>query len=77
MFNHEKYVQLLQQFNPCVITSEEDFNATQKVIDQLIDKDKLSEEEQVYLNVLGSFVYEYENPCQGVTIYTSTSFEEN
>ncbi len=38
----------------------EQFLAAQKTIDQLLDKGSLSEDEQDYLNVLGTLVYEYE-----------------
>jgi HTH-type transcriptional regulator/antitoxin HigA len=34
--------------------------ATQKVIDSLLDRDKLSADERDYLNLLGTLVYEYE-----------------
>ncbi len=54
------YLELLNSFPPRPITSEEELLATQKVIDSLIDKDELTTDEQDYLNVLGTLVYEYE-----------------
>ncbi|WP_253188492.1 hypothetical protein [Leptolyngbya sp. 'hensonii'] len=47
-------------FPPRPITSEAELAATQVVIDQLIDKGALTPDEQDYLNVLGTLVYEYE-----------------
>ncbi|MBC1221514.1 transcriptional regulator [Nostoc sp. UCD121] len=49
-----------KSFPPRPITSEEEFLATQEVIDSLIDKGELTPDEQDYLNVLGTLVYEYE-----------------
>ena len=54
------YIELLKTFPPRPITSEEKLTATQKVIDSLIDKGELTPDEQDYLNVLGTLVYEYE-----------------
>ncbi|MBD2103549.1 type II toxin-antitoxin system HigA family antitoxin [Leptolyngbya sp. FACHB-261] len=47
-------------FLPCSITSEPELQATQKVIDALLDRSELTSDEQDYLNVLGALVYEYE-----------------
>ncbi|NEQ70388.1 MAG: transcriptional regulator [Symploca sp. SIO2D2] len=54
------YLELLKTFPPRPISSEEELLATQKVIDLLIDRGTLTLDEQDYLNVLGSLVYEYE-----------------
>jgi HTH-type transcriptional regulator/antitoxin HigA len=54
------YLELLQSFPPRPITSEAELVATQKVIDSLLDRDKLSADERDYLNLLGTLVYEYE-----------------
>jgi HTH-type transcriptional regulator/antitoxin HigA len=51
---------LLKTFPPRPIASEEEFVATQEVIDSLIDRAELTPDEQDYLNVLGTLVYEYE-----------------
>lgn len=59
--NNNAYIELLKTFPPRPITSHEEFIATQKVIDSLIDKEgQLSSDEQDYLNILGTLVYEYE-----------------
>ncbi len=54
------YIKLLKSFPPRPVTSEEELLATQEVIDSLIDKGELTPDEQDYLNVLGTLVYEYE-----------------
>lgn len=58
--NNNAYIELLKNFPPRPIDSEEELLATQKVIDSLIDRGELTPDEQDYLNVLGSLVYEYE-----------------
>ncbi|HLP89333.1 MAG TPA: transcriptional regulator [Nostocaceae cyanobacterium] len=57
---NNNYLELLKSFPPRPITNEEELNATQKVINALIDQDELTPDEQDYLNVLGTLVYEYE-----------------
>jgi HTH-type transcriptional regulator/antitoxin HigA len=54
------YIELLKTFPPRPIASEEELLATQNVIDSLIDRTALTPDEQDYLNVLGTLVYEYE-----------------
>src|SRR5919199_3535584 len=54
------YIELLKSFPPRPIASEEELLATQQVIDSLIDRRELTPDEQDYLNVLGTLVYEYE-----------------
>jgi HTH-type transcriptional regulator/antitoxin HigA len=54
------YIELLQEFPPRPIKSEEELLATQKMIDFLIDRAQLTLDEADYLNVLGTLVYEYE-----------------
>lgn len=58
--NKSAYIELLKVFPPRPITSEEEFLAAQQVIDSLIDRRELTQDEQDYLNVLGTLVYEYE-----------------
>ncbi len=48
------------------ITSKEELLAMQKVIDSLIDKGELTPDEQDYLNVLGTLVYEYEEKHKSI-----------
>ncbi len=54
------YTDLLVAFPPRPILTEEQLEATQKVIDTLIDKGNLTADEREYLNLLGTLVYEYE-----------------
>ena len=54
------YNELLQAFPPRPIKSKEEMFATQKVIDSLIDRASLTPDEEDYLNLLGTLVYEYE-----------------
>jgi len=56
----ENYLQLLAQFPPRPIRTNEELEAVQLVINQLLDKPKLTSEEEDYLDVLGTLVYEYE-----------------
>jgi HTH-type transcriptional regulator/antitoxin HigA len=60
------YVELLKAFPPRPIGSEEELIATQHVIDSLIDRGTLTPDEQDYLNVLGSLVYEYEQKHESI-----------
>ena len=61
MVKAQKYMELLQQFPPRPVNSQEDFAATQVALDKLLDKPELTPEEEDYLDVLGTLVYEYEN----------------
>jgi HTH-type transcriptional regulator / antitoxin HigA len=58
--NNSAYMELLKTFPPRPITKQDELIATQTVIDSLIDKGDLTTDEQDYLNVLGTLVYEYE-----------------
>ena len=58
--NAASYTDLLMAFPPRPIGTEEQFWATQKVIDSLIDKGELTKDERDYLHLLGTLVYEYE-----------------
>ena len=58
--SNQSYQELLQSFPPRLIISEEQFWATQEVIDALIDKGDLTPDEQEFLNLLGTLVYLYE-----------------
>lgn len=58
--NSSAYIELLKTFPPRPISSEEELLTTQEVIDSLIDRGELTPDEQDYLNVLGTLVYEYE-----------------
>ena len=58
--NNNQYLELLKSFPPRPITSEDDLIKTQNIIDSLIDQGELTQDEQDYLNVLGSLVRDYE-----------------
>jgi HTH-type transcriptional regulator/antitoxin HigA len=60
------YLQLLQQFPPRPINSEEAFSLTQSVVNQLLDKDKLTQDEEDYLEVLGALIYDYEQQQENI-----------
>jgi HTH-type transcriptional regulator/antitoxin HigA len=54
------YLDLLFKFPPRPINSEADLRATQAVINSLLDQDELSQDEEDYLDVLGTLVADYE-----------------
>ena len=60
MLHTDIYIELLKGFPPRTIKTEEDLEATQNVVDSLIDKSKLTQDERDYLNLLGTLIYEYE-----------------
>ena len=60
------YLSLLKKYPPRPITSEQELEDTQQVIDSLLDKPKLSKDESDYLNVLGTLVYEYEETQESI-----------
>lgn len=60
------YPQLLQQFPPRPINSEEAFSLTQSVVNQLLDKETLTQDEEDYLEVLGTLIYDYEQQQENI-----------
>jgi HTH-type transcriptional regulator/antitoxin HigA len=64
--DRNKYLELLDQFPPRLIRSEEDFEATQEVVNNLLDKPSLTAEEREYLHVLGALIYEYEETLEPI-----------
>ncbi len=58
--DRQEYIDLLKEFPPRPIKSAEDFTAIQKVVDILLDANKLSLDQQEYLNLLGMIIHEYE-----------------
>ena len=60
LYHNTNYTELLTSFPPRPIKSEEDLEKTQAVVDELLDKGELTEEEEDYLNLLGMVIYEYE-----------------
>lgn len=63
----DQYLKVIAKLPPRPIKSEEDFLKVQEVIDNLIDKDNLTSDEQDYLNVLGSLVRDYEELHHPIT----------
>lgn len=63
---HPTYIELLLAFPPRPIKTEEEMLATQKIIDSLIDSAPLTSDEEDYLNILGTLVYEYEQTQEPV-----------
>lgn len=60
MRNNLTYTELLINFPPRTIKSEEDFQKTQQLVDRLLDKGELTEAEEDYLDLLGVLISEYE-----------------
>jgi HTH-type transcriptional regulator/antitoxin HigA len=60
----DSFIDLLITFPPRTIKSEEDLEKTQAVVDNLLDKGKLTQEEEDYLNLLGMLIYQYEEETQ-------------
>ncbi|MGJ5674788.1 MAG: helix-turn-helix domain-containing protein [Nostochopsis sp.] len=60
MRNNLTYTELLTNFPPRTIKSEEDFQKTQEVVYHLLDKGELTEAEEDYLDLLGVLISEYE-----------------
>lgn len=63
MSENINYTELLVSFQPRTIKSEEDFEKTHAVVNNLLDKlyeGELTEAEQDYLDLLGALIYEYE-----------------
>jgi HTH-type transcriptional regulator / antitoxin HigA len=62
----KRYVDLLNEFPPRPIKSEQEFTAVQKVVDVLLDAKQLSTDQKEYLNLLGIIIYEYEGKKVGI-----------
>lgn len=60
MSAHKSQHQLLAQFPPRPINTDEELEATQAVINHLLDKPELTADEEDYLDLLGTLVYDYE-----------------
>jgi HTH-type transcriptional regulator / antitoxin HigA len=62
----DKYIQLLKKFPPRTINNDQQLEATQEVIDSLLDRAELTPEESDYLNVLGTLVFDYEQKNEAI-----------
>lgn len=60
MRQNMSYGELLQWHPPRRITSEEQYEEMQKVVDALLDKGDLTADEEDYLDLLGTLIYLYE-----------------
>lgn len=60
LYQNSSYSELLNSFPPRTIKTQESFEKTQLIVDSLIDKGELTEDEQDYLDLLGTLIYEYE-----------------
>ncbi|WP_373544046.1 type II toxin-antitoxin system HigA family antitoxin [Chamaesiphon sp.] len=58
--SHPKYLDLINEFPPHLISSEANYIAVQQVVDSLLDGGQLSPEQRKYLNLLGVIIHEYE-----------------
>lgn len=58
--NKKSYIDLIINFPPRPIHSEEDLDAVQKIVYDLIDRGNLNVDEEDYISVLGTLVTEYE-----------------
>jgi HTH-type transcriptional regulator / antitoxin HigA len=79
----DRYRQLLMEFPPRPIVSEEDFAATQAQIDMLLDKREITQDDRDYLQVLGMLVCDYEQKhepvrlLKGIELLKALISEEN
>jgi len=64
--DHKTYIELVQAFPPRLIKSAAELLATQKVIDSLLGSGPLSIDEEDYLHLLGTIVYEYEQTLEPI-----------
>lgn len=55
-----EYLDLLNEFPPRPIKSNDDLIAVQEVVDALLDARNLTSDQQEYLNLLGMLISEYE-----------------
>ncbi len=60
------YLELLQAFPPRPITSEAEYQATLRVINELLDRREMTPDEYDYLNVLGALVAQYEQTLEPI-----------
>ncbi|WP_017660812.1 helix-turn-helix domain-containing protein [Baaleninema simplex] len=61
MLGSQEYKRLLLAFPPRPIESESQLLETQEILDSILDKPNLSDEEKEYINLLGTLIYEYES----------------
>ena len=59
--SQDRYLQLVQRFPLRPLRTDADLDAAVNVVDELLDRDKLTAAEQDYLDVLSDLVEAYEN----------------
>ncbi len=62
------YIELIITFPPRPINNESDLIATQNQINSILDKGNLTQDDQDYLKVLGTLVYDYEQKDEPMPI---------
>lgn len=62
--NTEYYLQLLQSFPPKLIKTEEEYQKVEEVIENLVQKGNLIEEELEYIDLLITLVFVYEKDAE-------------
>ena len=60
MSDDSRLIELFQRFAPRVIESEEQLEATQAIVDDLVRKTHLDVAEEEYLSLLGTLIHEWE-----------------
>ncbi len=60
MLIQDHYTQLLQQFPPRLIKSDKELEIMQERVYSFLDKPELMPDEQDYLDLLGTLIYQYE-----------------
>ncbi len=60
MSDDSRLIELFRRFPPRVIESEEQLDATQAVVDDLLRKRELDAEEEEYLSLLGMLIHDWE-----------------
>jgi HTH-type transcriptional regulator/antitoxin HigA len=63
------YEELMLDFLPRPIKTEAEFEAVQREVDRLLDKNELSPDEQDYLDLLGTLIIDYEERTEDETQY--------
>jgi HTH-type transcriptional regulator / antitoxin HigA len=81
--SNSEYLKLLEAFPPRPIKNEEEYCATQSVLDALFKKGKLTPDEEDYLDLLGGLIYFYEEQhvviadIRGIELIKALLVEEN
>jgi HTH-type transcriptional regulator/antitoxin HigA len=66
MLTQDQYSQLLNEFPPRPIKSDEGLEAVQERVNSLLDQPELTPDEQDYLYLLGTLIYEYESNLEPI-----------